>query len=81
MNLDIQSQHNYDDWDFAVVKCEKCGLDSIVFIYKDHYTADEQIKYICDATDYVVDSENGGFNCENCSKDNMLKGEDYNAVV
>jgi len=78
MHLDTPNQHKYkEEWDFAVIKCNDCGQESSVFIYKSHLTADEQIKYIEENTDFILDSENGEFICQNC----RLKGEQVYAVV
>lgn len=65
INQDIQSKM-HENYDFFVVRCENCDMESPVVIYQDNLTGDEQLKHIKETTDYVMDLDNGGLLCQKC---------------
>ncbi len=65
MRQDIQIASN-EDYGLVVVKCVECGVSSSGFIYKSDLTGSEQIKYIEESVDFVVDTEIGGLKCPEC---------------
>lgn len=77
MTQDIQ---NPSEWEFAVVRCEKCKKDSTPFIFKKDLTGDEQIDYIKKFSDYEFHEE-GGMICNDCNESKIVEEEYLSAVV
>lgn len=74
----------YVHYEFVTVKCNKCGVESNPFVYKDHLEADDMIQYIYDITGFAENrlnsdteigysafsrrSDEGGLICPMCNE-------------